>query len=189
MGTKGAFGLYRNGQTKATYNHYDSYPSELGEDIVFSIAKASLKKLNNTFDNIVLVRDNSQPIKEQIEECAKVVDVGDNKEWYWILRDAQGDLDVYVKKGLKYMIDGQSFLKDSLFCEWAYIINLDDNVLEVYKGFQELPDYNRYYDASLMNDKYKNCKLIAKIKLDDIMKMGEMLSKAILKTHLGELYY
>ena len=31
--------------------------------------------------------------------------------------------------------DASDFLRDSLFCEYAYIINLDDNVLEFYEGF------------------------------------------------------
>lgn len=31
------------------------------------------------------------------------------------------------------MIDNVSFLQDSLFCEWGYVINLDTNVLEIYR--------------------------------------------------------
>ncbi len=34
-----------------------------------------------------------------------------------------------------YMIDSLEFAKDSLFCEWGYLVNLDENVLEVYRGF------------------------------------------------------
>ena len=40
------------------------------------------------------------------------------------------------------------FLENSLFCEYAYIINLDDNVLEFYVGFNEDPNANGRY-ASL----------------------------------------
>ena len=59
-------------------------------------------------------------------------------DWYCLLRHAQGDLNVY-KNGLRYMIDNHDFIKDSLFCEYAYIINLDTKRLEFYVGFQKTP--------------------------------------------------
>lgn len=33
MGTRGMYGFYRNGVTKATYNHFDSYPEWLGKKL------------------------------------------------------------------------------------------------------------------------------------------------------------
>jgi hypothetical protein len=40
------------------------------------------------------------------------------------------------------------FAGNSLFCEWAYVINLDDEVFEVYKGFnmEPLPEGARFQD-------------------------------------------
>lgn len=37
------------------------------------------------------------------------------------------------------MIDDSEFLNDSLFCEWTYIINLDNEQFEVYRGFNKDP--------------------------------------------------
>ena len=34
--------------------------------------------------------------------------------------------------GLKYMLNGNNFLKDELFCEYGYVINLDENTLDIY---------------------------------------------------------
>lgn len=33
MGTRGLFGLRKNNKDKTMYNHFDSYPSCLGEEI------------------------------------------------------------------------------------------------------------------------------------------------------------
>jgi hypothetical protein len=65
--------------------------------------------------------------------------LADNDENYWRLRDSQGNIGLLLCGALSEMIDNADFLQDSLFCEWAYIINLDDNVLEVYKGFNTDP--------------------------------------------------
>ena len=39
--------------------------------------------------------------------------------------------DLYLK-GLKYMLNGNNFLKNELFCEYGYVINLDENTLDIY---------------------------------------------------------
>jgi hypothetical protein len=54
------------------------------------------------------------------------------------------------------MMDSSEFLADSLFCEWAYIINLDTEILEIYKGFQKKVGKGRY---AKMTDrsKFVNC--------------------------------
>lgn len=61
------------------------------------------------------------------------------EDWYCLLRNTQGDLRHY-HKGIEHMIDSQEFLADSLFCEWAYIMNLDDQQFEVYRGFNKNPN-------------------------------------------------
>ena len=75
------------------------------------------------------------------------------------------------------------FIKDSLFCEHAYIINLDENVLEYWRGFQTTVDKgNRYgegfqltYDGS---SRYYPCKQklslpLKKLPKDAVLQMIE----------------
>jgi hypothetical protein len=124
-----------------------------------------------------MVDEDNNPTDEQIRECNQYADLNvsnkDIKNWYCLLRKTQGDLECY-KNGLRYMIDNKNFIKDSLFCEWGYIINLDDNILEVYEGFQTEPQDNRYKtDKSLdYAKKYYNCALIKRIPLKDIYMFG-----------------
>ena len=37
------------------------------------------------------------------------------------------------------LADQRDFIDDSLFCEWAYLVDLDRGMFEVYKGFQTTP--------------------------------------------------
>jgi len=140
MGTRGAYGFYKDGETKVTYNHYDSYLEGLGEDVVEFVRKTDIQKLNTIFDELIMVDEDGTPTKEQIQALEKWSDTrvstGELTEWYVLLRNAQGNLMAF-KEGLRYMIDGKGFLNDSLFCEYAYIINLDENVLEIYEGFNQ----------------------------------------------------
>ncbi len=174
MGTRGAFGFYRGGVDKITYNHFDSYPAGLGEKIVRFCQETSIEEMNEIFNRIEVVDfHSSKPTPEQIEECRPYLDLRvshqSEEDWYCLLREAQGGLDVW-KNGLRYMIDDADFLKDSLFCEWAYVINLDWDALEIYRGFQKSPTNNRYsarrysikevITETTETDVYYSCKLI-----------------------------
>lgn len=163
MGTRGCYGFRKNGIDKLTYNHFDSYPDCLGYDVVQFCKETSIEEMNKIFDRIILVEEDSKPTVEQIAECMKYyngdVSTRTPEDWYCLLREAQGDLNVY-KNGLKYMIDNHDFIKDSLFCEYAYIINLDTNDLEFWVGFQHEPDTNNRYGTE-QDDGYYPCKMLA----------------------------
>ena len=47
MGTRGIYGFRLNNTDKLTYNHYDSYPSSLGEDIYQFIKVAIVLEVFN----------------------------------------------------------------------------------------------------------------------------------------------
>jgi hypothetical protein len=183
MGTRGLFGFYKNGVTKASYNHYDSYPEELGVKIMKFIEETPVTELNQIFDKIIMVNGGSKPTAEQINQCIQYycpdVSTGKVDDWYALLRESQGELNAY-KEGLPFMIDSADFIKDSLFCEWAYLINLDTNTFEVYRGFQKEMQANRYYDESLKNETYKNCKLIAEYKLESVHS-DELVEELLIK--------
>lgn len=180
MGTRGLLGIRKNGEDKATYNHFDSYPSYLGKNTLEFIAEHK-SELNKLYDNIVLVDNNSEPTDEQVKECEKYTDLSvseqSTKDWYCLLRNSQGDLTPYLN-GLRYMIDNKNFIKDSLFCEYAYIINLDDNVLEFWIGFQKTPTENNRYGVE-KEDGYYPCKNVLNIPLDEIKadKIDELVEK------------
>lgn len=176
MSTSGLYGIRKNGVDKCTYNHCDSYPNWLGKGIATFCANNSIEDLERFFDNIVLVDENSEPTNEQIDDCKAAgyvnLDVSEQSidDWYCLLRELQGNFEAYQKciddDSKVYMTDGINFIRDSVFCEYAYIINLDDKVLEFYIGVQREPqDGNRYGVEKVQG--YYPCKLCLTFPLDE----------------------
>lgn len=167
MGTRGCYGFRKNGIDKLTYNHYDSYPDYLGKIMVTFCKETSLDEMNEIYDRLILVNKSEKPTSEQVEECKRYYsgDVSNNmpEDWYCLLRNTQGEPNEY-KNGLRYMIDDHDFIKDSLFCEFAYIINLDTKKLEFWKGFQRKPDPNNRYGTEKSYDYYP-CKMVTEYSL------------------------
>jgi len=147
MGTRGLWGFHYKKKDKLTYNHFDSYPTGLGQTIKEFVSHHSIKKLEKMALKIKLVNEQEMPTATQIRECSRFANlhVGHQKlsDWYCLLRETQGHPNAYATK-LCYMIDNKKFIQDSLFCEYAYIINLDTKQLEIYIGFQNEPQNNRY---------------------------------------------
>jgi hypothetical protein len=182
MGTRGAFGFIKNGVEKVTYNHFDSYPDGLGQNVI-DFATKYLNKLNEIYDSIELVNDDTPITEDVIKHCEEMktirssvdIVIGNaltfpDKSWYSLLRNAQSEGIMKYGAGLKYMSDGKDFLNDSLFCEWAYIINLDTNALEIYRGFNKDFNAKGRYSSTLRKegDDYYGVALIGEIPLEDI---------------------
>ncbi len=177
MGTSGLMGVRVDGVDKLTYNHFDSYPSGLGEDIVTDIRKMlseiGLNKMRALAASMKLVDERAVPSAEAMKDFAGSTDnsVGDgNSSWYNLTRDLQGKLYPTLQAGV--MCKANDFIFDSLFCEWAYIINFDDGTLEIYKGFQRNPHVNGRYSSMKPTGRgmgeYFPCALVLTLPLDDI---------------------
>lgn len=173
MGTRGAFGVRVDGVDKVTYNHFDSYPEGLGEDLAKQLAammkrKQGLEGLRAQAREVVVLDEDSE---DTVSIIAKKLGgryhhqgVSTGQDAYSMVRNLQGDLKAILDDA-QLMLDSHDFLKDSLFCEWAYIANLDTGVLEVYRGFQRSPGKGRYaalHDGS----EYAPVSLVAELPLD-----------------------
>jgi hypothetical protein len=179
MGTRGLIGFRYQNKDYLTYNHFDSYPDSLGFNILEELgAMLSFNKLKKAVEKITLVTEDSKPTFEQRLDVAKEfwdLSVGNQTpdSWYCLLRNAQGKLYSYYSGKLKYMIDSHEFIKDSLFCEWVYIVNLDTMQLEVWRGFQkESQKGNRYGENG---EKYYPCALVKEYPLQKLPSQKKFL--------------
>jgi len=174
MGTRGVYGLRKDGKDKLTYNHYDSYPTGLGKAISEEIQEIGIKRLRQLFDRLEMVEDDAHPSEAHIQRALRLGLIDDDtspKElaYYELLRKGQGELKTHIDTQL--MIESNNFIEDSLYCEWGYIINLDTNMLEIYKGVQRKPhNKGRYASANgekcSTGDTFYPCALIRELPLD-----------------------
>jgi hypothetical protein len=166
------------GKDYLEYNHFDSYPSCLGKKVVKAwgaLKKAySIKEIRAKVSALRFVKQSDVPSKADVEHFQKFADsqVNNGEGWYSLLRNRQGDIAGILEGGV--LIDAEGFINDSLFCEWAYIINLDDNKFEVYRGFQTEPHKKGRYANNAPEkrasgkDPYYPCALIASHSLNKI---------------------
>lgn len=181
MGTRGAIGFRIDGSDKLFYNHFDSYPDALGEDFVKQV-KELIKdaKLAEKVRALAEIKEGEEPTPEDIERCKPYTNLSvsnqSTKDWYCLTRGAQGNLHATLEIGKAELAN--DFIFESLFCEWAYILNLDDGTVEFYKGFNKDPKApGRYAKESKDKhakergrDAYMGCALLATFPMDKIPK-------------------
>lgn len=160
MGTRGAISIVIEKKEKTCYNHCDSYPDGLGSGVI-----AELKKIDATENGweqfkknakaVQMVDESKKPSKElqdkYNEHFNNNVSTGSSEEWYALLRDLQGEayLPAIMSGEVEHMVDAKNFPQDSLFCEYAYVIDLDKMVLEFYKGFQTAPQKGNRFGTKM----------------------------------------
>lgn len=187
MSTRGLWGFRKNGRDMLTYNHSDSDPSWLGKHICQFVSDLTDEELGKFPDMLEPVDEDKPAAAEHTRLCKELgvadFDVASRKEtdYYCLLRKTQGNLPFYeglVKnppeclKGNKLpFIISNSFIQDSLYCEYAYIINLDEKRLEFWKGFQKKPDKGNRYGTEA-SDGFYPCRMVKAYEFDQIRKDG-----------------
>ena len=182
MSTRGLYGIRKNGKDKLTYNHADSYPDCLGRMMAKLCDDNTIVELTRLYDLIEMIDTDIPPTQEQIKICKDngyaffEVATGREDDWYCLLHNLQGNIYAFNKAIEKnqylFMSDDSDFIKDSLWCEYAYIINLDTETLEFYKGFQKKPQNKNRYGSEQNRSGYYPCALCLDIPLSFIKKHG-----------------
>ena len=99
MGTRGLIGFIIAAQRHASYNHFDSYPSGLGADIVkfiLSLSDEEIDKMVKVVSDLKWVDGDVEPSAEIQEHYVKAgfsdLSVGrqSTADWYCLLRKVQG---------------------------------------------------------------------------------------------------
>lgn len=173
MSTRGLWGIRKDEEDLLTYNHSDSYPEWLGGKICSFVREMSDEEMEKLVSILKPVSEDTPANPEDIQICKELeiadftINGGKETDYYCLLRKTQGNFAFYenlVKNPPSFMkekklpfIKSNSFIVDSLYCEYAYILNLDKRCLEFWVGFQTKPDPKNRYGTEEWNG-YFPCK-------------------------------
>ena len=179
MGTRHLIAVVKDGDFRiANYGQWDGYPDGQGVDIVrFLRVPGNIDRLSAGLANVV------NPTQEDFERLYAEVghNMSEGNGWFSLdvskkfskrnpslSRDAGSDILELVSSstGPIFVRDARGFAGDSLFCEWAYVIDLDAMALEVYRGFnnQPTPPESRFPSGAMWLEKtggYEPVSLVA----------------------------
>lgn len=148
MGTRGSWGfvLTVDGERKQweTYNHFDSYPSALGQDLLTWGCGVQVQDqwgaVADRVRGLTVVDQEGKPSAGVLAALVKagIADVGvsTGADWYAALRNGQGNPSITLDS--RYWLDGTGFHEDALFCEWWYVFDLDRKIFEVHEGCEKV---------------------------------------------------
>lgn len=148
MGTRGIIGFIdAEGAVKGSYNHFDSYPSALGVRLqkeMPALTEHGWEVLAKLAGVIRWVTDSDEPSYEDVEKFADLKEnVSTGRDWYSLLRAQQGSIALMLSNGVA--VASHDFARDSLFCEWGWLLDLRSKEVVILEGFNKNPEAQAPY--------------------------------------------
>jgi hypothetical protein len=141
VSTRGFVTLVIDGREKTVFNHYDSYPDGLGESVLAWLRDGAVN-----FPDLLIERARALQMlpRSTEDEVAHAQTEVDARRAVYNLDNLAHLLEVGVA------VDDSAFPLESFWAEWGYVIDLDAQRLEVYRGFQTAPHASgRFADRML----------------------------------------
>lgn len=161
MGTRHITMVLLDGEYKvAQYGQWDGYPSGQGAKIVDFIQKMDKERFITMLKNVRFITDDE--VEERWIECGAVpgtlgvsIEVSNAfKEIYPELSRNTGSnvLNLIYQGRATELSNHIDFTIDGLYCEWGYLIDMDNDMLEVYIGgmTDPIPRDERFYTEDLV---------------------------------------
>lgn len=180
MGTRNLTMVQKGYEIKvAQYGQWDGYPSGQGVTILnFCRKKENLEKLEEKLNEVKFLDQNEiDKLNLKLDNKDQETLARFNRLWS---RDIGGAIlySIIDEQGEVGLINRMSFGYDSVFCEWAYCVNLDDKKFEVYKGFnhEKLTDTERFYSEE-PDGSYYGVKLVKEYDLNNLPTKEEFINE------------
>ena len=111
------------------------------------------------------------------DTCSKILQVIQDGTFTKSVRTNKGKYVTKTFKGspARLLTDEHAFASDSLFCEWAYVLDLDTQTLEIYKGFNQETPKGRFAKLKVKRgEKYKPITLWQTVSFAQCKKSGTL---------------
>ena len=179
MGTRNLTIVYLDGEYKvAQYGQWDGYPEGNGLKVLHFLKDMDEKKFR------AAVRNTSFADPKKLDTLWKkygavggVISVEDARKfgeaYPQFYRDTGPEILSIIMKhteGIELQ-DDLTFAADGLYCEWAWVIDLDKRTFEGYKGFgsEPLTEQDRFYFLrDLEENGYSGVRLVAEWSIDEL---------------------
>lgn len=165
----------------AQYGQWDGYPSGQGYTVLEFLRKFNRPTFVEKLKNVRFVnKKDTAAMKRFMKKIGAPngwmtpnQSALYNKKYPYMSRDHGAEIlnMVYNSKGEVLLKDSSDFARDSLSCEWAYVIDLDNNVLECYSGFNKEPleEDQRFRNTEVKKDsEWLPIKCLKKYSLDEL---------------------
>lgn len=189
------------GVTKvAQYGQWDGYPDGQGATILEFLKTVDLDKFIQKLESVQF--DNNEQRNEFLKSIGvlegKSADEAQTKLYFERYKHASRDIGGQILNNIMedesekiFLIGDEEFAADSLFCEWAYVIDLQKKTFEVYQGFNHTPlvEGDRFFHlmenskednerrSSRGSDSYYPVKLIKEYNLTELPEKVEFVKE------------
>jgi len=167
MGTRNLIAVKSEGEYKiAQYGQWDGYPGGQGVDVLNFLKTYKLDIFKEKLKNCSFIENG--------ETDDEIKALGDRWERHFpqLSRDTGYKVlgIVYDSKEKIKLADNIDFAGESLFCEWAYVIDFDKNTLEVFQGYNKTPlkENERFFNIKKGEGEYYQIRIIKEYKLDNL---------------------
>jgi hypothetical protein len=171
MGTRNLTMIICDGKTKvAQYGQWDGYPEGQGKTVLKFLKKCDLNKFRERLNKVSFL--TQKEIDHLWNECwAMEISKRSNsktnelfkRKYPELCRDTAAKvLDLIYEGKATKLWNRSAFAKDSLWCEWVYVIDLDKVKLEIYTSYfrKPLTTKDRFYDVRYRKNKSHPVKIL-----------------------------
>jgi len=172
MGTRNlSMVIYKEETRVAQYGQWDGYPEGQGATILKFLRPRikNVKKMQDFKEKLLQVKFIDEEKQKEID--AFMASIGSKNGWMTMEQSkkyhakypllTRDDGAKVLEKIMEtpeeelFLYDSTNFAADSLFCEYAYVVDLDKNQLEVYVGFIKKPieKTERFYKLTKLSKK------------------------------------